>query len=97
MSFMDGETDKVNIYKVLGELEQLQQRFNERDVDWVVDLVLKDILDNDLSEMKRPPNGSQITNLRWFVLTLVGGPSKNLMESDSLSLTNFSTHDYMLF
>jgi hypothetical protein len=32
MSFLDGETNKVDICKILRELEQLQQRINERDV-----------------------------------------------------------------
>jgi chromosome segregation ATPase len=33
MSVVDGETNKVDIRKVLQELEQLQERINERDVD----------------------------------------------------------------
>jgi hypothetical protein len=37
MTFVDGETNKVDIRKVLRELEQLQERINERDVDRVVD------------------------------------------------------------
>jgi hypothetical protein len=32
MSFLDGETNKVDICKILRELEQLQQQINERDV-----------------------------------------------------------------
>jgi coenzyme F420-reducing hydrogenase delta subunit len=37
MSFVDGETNKVDIRNFLQELEQLQERINERDVDRVVD------------------------------------------------------------
>ena len=40
MSFVDGETNKVNIRKLLHELEYLQERINKRDVDRIVDLVL---------------------------------------------------------
>jgi hypothetical protein len=44
MSFVDGETNKVDIRKLLRELEHLQERINKRDVDRVVDSVLNDIL-----------------------------------------------------
>jgi hypothetical protein len=40
-------------------------------------------------------NGSQITNERRYGLALVGGPSKNLIELDSLLFPNFSMQDYM--
>jgi hypothetical protein len=33
MSSVDGETNKVDIYKILREVEQLQEQINERDVD----------------------------------------------------------------
>jgi hypothetical protein len=44
--------------------------------------------------MEWPPNGPQITNQRWFRLALVGGPSENLMELDSLLLPNFLIQGY---
>jgi hypothetical protein len=47
MSFVDGETNKVDIRKLLQELGHLQERINERNVDQVVDSVLNDVLDND--------------------------------------------------
>jgi hypothetical protein len=52
MSFVDGETNKVDICKILREVEQLQERINEQDVDRVVDSVLNDVLDNDVSELE---------------------------------------------
>jgi hypothetical protein len=58
MSFMDGETNKVDIRKILQELEQLQERINEQDFDRVVDLVLNDVLDNDVSELE--PRSSRL-------------------------------------
>jgi hypothetical protein len=59
MSFVDGETNKVDICKILRELEQLQERINERDVDRVVDLVLNDVLDNDVSELELRTSGTE--------------------------------------
>jgi hypothetical protein len=38
MSFVNGETNKVDIRKVLRELEHLQERINERDADRVVEM-----------------------------------------------------------
>jgi hypothetical protein len=95
MSFVDEETNKVYICKVLRELEQLQQRISDCDVDRVVDSVLNDVLDNDSTKMERPPSGQEVANPRWFDLALLCGTSENLLESDSLSLTNFSMQDYM--
>jgi hypothetical protein len=57
MSFVDGETNKVDIRKLLRELEYLQERINERDVDRVVDSVLNDVLDNDVSELEPRVSG----------------------------------------
>jgi hypothetical protein len=76
-------------------LEQLQQQFNDHDVDRVVDLVLDDVLDNDITKMERPPNGPQFTNQWRFELALIGGPSKNLIKLNSLSLPNFPMYNYM--
>jgi hypothetical protein len=90
MSFVDGETNKVDIRKLLWELEHLQERINERDVDWVVDLVLNDVLDNDVLELEAPEGNY----LRWFGEMLGAGRYENLPDSDSLSLPNFSTQDY---
>jgi hypothetical protein len=94
MSFVDEETNKVDIRKVLQELEQLQQRISDRDVDRVVDSVLNVVLNNDSTEMERPPSGQEVTNPRRFGLALLGGTSENLLESDSLLLPNFPTQDY---
>jgi hypothetical protein len=85
MSFVDEETNKVYICKVLRELEQLQQRISDCDVDRVVDSVLNDVLDNDSTKMERPPSGQEVANPRWFDLALLCGTSENLLESDSLS------------
>jgi hypothetical protein len=71
MSFVDKKTNKVDICRVLQKLEQLQQQFNERDIDRVVDLVLNDVFDNDLTKMEQPPYGPQITNPRWFGLAML--------------------------
>jgi hypothetical protein len=87
MSFVDGETNKVDIRKILRELEQLQEQINECDVDRVVDLVLNDVLDNNVSELE-PPEG----NLpRRFGEMLGAGQYENLPDSNSLSLPNFLT------
>jgi hypothetical protein len=52
MSFVDEESNKVGICKILRELEQLPQQINARDVDRVVNSVLNDVLDNDVSELE---------------------------------------------
>jgi hypothetical protein len=95
MSFVDDETKKVDIHKPLQEIEQLQQRISDRDVDRVVDSVLNDVLDNDSPEMEQGPSGQEVTNPHWFGLALLGGTSENLLNSESLSLPNFPTQDYM--
>jgi hypothetical protein len=93
-SFVDGITNKVDICRVLRELEQLQQQFNECDVEWIVNSISINIFNNDLTEMDQIPSGPQLTNPRRFGLALVGGPSKNPMELDSLSLPNFPTQNH---
>jgi chromosome segregation ATPase len=95
MSFVDDETKKVDIHKLLQEIEQLQQRISDYDVDCVVDSVLNDILDNDSIEMEQRPSGQEVTNPRRFGLALLGGTLENLLDSDSLLLPNFPTQDYM--
>jgi hypothetical protein len=45
--------------------------------------------------MEQCPNGQEVTNPRRFGLALLGGTLENLLDSDSLSLPNFSTQDYM--
>jgi hypothetical protein len=95
-SFVDGITNKVDICRVLRELEQLQQQFNECDVEWIVNSISINIFNNDLTEMDQIPSGPQLTNPRRFGLALVGGPSENLMESKTLLLPNFPMQDYTL-
>jgi hypothetical protein len=94
MSFMDGETNKVDIRKLLRELEYLQEQINERDVDRVVDSVLNNVLDNDVSEIEACASGPKGNHSRWFREIVGGGRYDNLPDSDSLSLPNFPTQDY---
>ena len=49
MSFVDGEINKVEIRKILQELKHLQEWINEEDIERVVDSILNDVLDNDVS------------------------------------------------
>jgi hypothetical protein len=95
MSFVDKKTNKMDICKVVWELEQLQQQINEQDVDQVIDSVLNDILNNDLTETEPRLSGPEVSNPRWFGVTLVGGQYENLPKSDCLSLPNFPTQYYM--
>jgi hypothetical protein len=94
VSFVDGETNEVDICKILRELEQLQERINKRDVDRVVDSVLNDILDNDVSELEPRASGPEGNHPRRFGEMVRGGQYDNLPDSDSLSLPNFPTQDY---
>jgi chromosome segregation ATPase len=73
MSFVDGETNKVDIRKLLRELEHLQERINERDVDRVVDSVLNDVLDNDVSELEPRASGPEGNHPRPFGEMVGGG------------------------
>jgi hypothetical protein len=91
MSFVDEETNKVDIRKLLRELEHLQERINERDVDRVVDSVLNDVLDNDVSELEPCVSGREDNHPRRFGEMVGGGRYDNLPDSDSLSLPNFPT------
>jgi hypothetical protein len=94
MFFVDGETNKVDICKLLQELEHLQERINERDVDRVVDSVLNDVLDNDVSELEPRATGPEGNHPRRLGEMVGGGQYDNLLDSDSLSLPNFPTQDY---
>jgi hypothetical protein len=94
MSFVDGETNKVDICKLLRELEHLQVRNNERDVDRVVDSILNDVLDNDVSELEPCASGRKGNHPQQFGEMVGGRRYDNLPDSDSLSLPNFPTHDY---
>jgi hypothetical protein len=94
MSFVDGETNKVDIRKLLREVEHLQERINERDVDRVVDSILNDVLDNDISELEPRASGPKGNHPRRFGEMVGGGRYDNLPDSDSLSLPNFPTQDY---
>jgi hypothetical protein len=91
MSFVDGETNKVDICKILREVEQLQERINEQDVDRVVDSVLNDILDNDVSELEPCASGPEGNHPWRFGEMVGGGQYENLPDSDLLSLPNFPT------
>jgi hypothetical protein len=94
MSFVDGETNKVDIRKVLWEPEQLQERINERDVDRVVDSVLNDVLDNDVSKLEPRASGPEGNHPRRFGEMVEGGRYDNLPDSNLLLLLNFPTQDY---
>ena len=94
MSFVDGETNKVNICKLLQELEHLQERTNERDVDWVVDSVLNNVLDNDVSESEPYTSGPEDNHPQRFGKMVRGRRYDNLPDLDLLSLPNFPTQDY---
>jgi hypothetical protein len=91
---VDGETNKVDIRKILREMEQLQQQINQRDVDRVVDSILNDVLNNDVSELEPCASGPKGNHSRRFGEILGGGQYANLLDSDSLSLPNFPTQDY---
>jgi hypothetical protein len=91
MSFVDGETNKVDIRKLLQELEHLQEKINERDVERVVDSVLNDVLDNDVSELEPCASGQEGNHPRRFGEMVGGGRYDNLPDLDSLSLPNFPT------
>jgi hypothetical protein len=94
MSFVDGKTNKVDVRKLLRELEHLQERINERDVDRVVDSVLNDVLDNDVSEIEACASKPEDNHPQRFGEMVGGGRYDNLPDSDSLSLPNFPTQDY---
>jgi hypothetical protein len=64
---------------------------NQRDVDRVIDSVLNDVLDNDVSELKPRVSGPEGKHPRRFGEMVGGGRYDNLPDSDSLSLPNFST------
>jgi hypothetical protein len=94
MSFVDGETNKVDICKLLRELERLQERINKRDVDRVLDSNLNDVLDNDVSELEPHASGPEGNHPQRFGEMVGGGRYDNLPDSDSLSLPNFPMQDY---
>jgi hypothetical protein len=94
MSFVDGETNKVDIRKLLREQEHLQERINERDVDLVVDSVLNDVLDNDVSELEPRASRPKGNHPQRFGEMVGGGRYDNLPDLDSLSLPNFPAQDY---
>jgi hypothetical protein len=91
MSFVDGETNKVDIRKLLRVLEHVQELINERDVDQVVDSVLNNVLDNDVSELESRASGPKGNHPRWFEEMVGGRRYDNLPNSDLLSLPNFPT------
>jgi hypothetical protein len=72
----------------------LQERINERDVDRVVDSVLNDVLDNDVSELEPCASGREGNHPRRFGEMVGGGRYDNLPDLDSLSLPNFPMQDY---
>ena len=71
--FVDGETNKINIRKLLQDLEHLQEQINERDVNRVVNSILNDILDNDVLELEPRASGPKNNHPRWFGKMVGGG------------------------
>jgi hypothetical protein len=94
MSSVDGETNKVDIRKLLQELEYLKERINKRDIDRVVNSVLNDVLDNDVSELEPRASEPEGNHPRRFGEMVGGRRYDNLLDSDSLSLPNFPIQDY---
>jgi hypothetical protein len=67
----------------------LQQQINKQDVDRVVDSILNDVHDNDLTKINPRLSGPEVSNPRWFGAKLVGGRYENLLELDLLLLPVF--------
>ena len=95
MSFVNGETNKVDTRKLLQELEHLQERIKVRDVDRIVDSVLDVLLSNDVAELEPLVSGPEGNYPQQFGKMVKGGGYDNLPDSDLLSLPNFPTQDYM--
>jgi hypothetical protein len=70
----------------------LQERINEQDFDRVVDLVLNDVLDNDVSELEPRASGPEGNHPWQFRKMLGGGRYENLTDSDLLLLPNAELH-----
>lgn len=94
MSIVDGETNKVDVRKLLEELQHLKEQIKIRDVDGVVGSVLDQLLDNDIVESEPRASGPEGNHPRRFGELVGGGGYDNLPDSDSLSLPNFPTQDY---
>ena len=94
MSIVDGETNKVDVRKLLEELQHLKKQIKIQDVDRVVGLVLDQLLDNDIAESEPRASGPKGSHPRRFGELVEGGGYDNLLDSDSLSLPNFPTQDY---
>ena len=95
MSFVDGETNKVDIRKFLQKLEHLHEWINKQDIDRVIDLVLNDVLDNNVPELEPCANEPEGNHRRLFEEMAGGGRYDNLLDLDLLSLPNFPAQDYM--
>ena len=72
----------------------MQERINERNFDQVVDSILNDVLDNDISELETLVSGPDSNHPWQFGKVLGGGRYENLLDSDSLLLPNFPMQDY---
>ena len=72
MQFVDGKTNKVDIHKLLYELEYLQERIKIRDIDLVVNSIVNVILDNDVSESEPRTSGPKVSH-PWRFGEMVGG------------------------
>ena len=94
MSIVNGETNKVDVPKLLEELQHLKKQIRTQDVDRVVGSILDQLLDNDIAESKPHASGPEGSHPRWFGELVRGGGYDNLPDSDSLSLPNFPTQDY---
>jgi hypothetical protein len=66
----------------------------KQDVDRVVNSVLNDVVDNDVSELEPRTSEPEGNHPRRFKEMVGGGRYDNLLDLDSLSLPNFPTQDY---
>ena len=91
MSFVDGETNKMDLHRLLQELEHLQERIKIRYIDRIVYSILNELLDNDIAESEPHASGPEGNHPQRFGKMVRSGGCNNLSNSDSLSLPNFST------
>jgi hypothetical protein len=91
------QTNKVGTQRIFQELDKMQGKLNDCDVDQVIDSVLIGLLDYDLTKVAHLPNANHNNNERWIVLLLIGKPLHNLTKFDFLSLLNSTTKNYMPF
>ena len=94
MYIVDGKTNKVDVRKLLEELQHSKEQIKIRDVNRVVGSVLDELLDNDIAESEPRASGPEGNHPWWFGELVGGGRYDNLPDLDSLSLPNFPTQDY---